>query len=180
MTGTVYFSKPCHEIVTAPTMLILEEDPSLDDIQQLLNDHLDHMRSLSPPESVHALDVQALKSPDITFWTLRDKGELLGCGALKTLDQHSAEIKSMKTSPEHLRKSVASKLLTHLIKVARNRSIKTLYLETGSPDTFSPAQELYRRFGFTDCGPFGDYTEDHFSLFMKLDLNDEGLSNTND
>jgi putative acetyltransferase len=150
-------------------------DICLDDLRgpevaRLLEEHLRHMHSLSPPESVHALDLEALRRPDITFWTLRQDGELLGCGALKELDPAHGEIKSMRTATRHLRKGVAAKILTHIIEEARRRGYRRLSLETGSPDEFAPAQKLYERFGFSYCGPFGNYVEDPYSLFMTLKL----------
>jgi putative acetyltransferase len=150
-------------------------DICLDDLRgpevaRLLEEHLRHMHSLSPPESVHALDLEALRRPDITFWTLRQDGELLGCGALKELDPAHGEIKSMRTATRHLRKGVAAKILTHIIEEARRRGYRRLSLETGSPDEFAPAQKLYERFGFSYCGPFGNYVEDPYSLFMTLEL----------
>lgn len=147
-------------------MQIVVDDLRSPEIAALLEAHLQHMHALSPPESVHALDLDALRRPEITFWSVRRDGTLLGCGALKELDPAHGEIKSMRTAAAHLRQGVAARLLTHIIDEARRRSYRRLSLETGSMAAFRPAQRLYERFGFTYCGPFGDYVEDPHSVFM--------------
>ena len=151
-------------------MDIRRDDVRRPDIAALLDEHLRHMFSLSPPESCHALTVDGLRQPDVTFWSVRQDGELLGCGALKELDPAHGEIKSMRTAAGHLRKGVAARVLTHIIDEARRRSYKRLSLETGAMEEFRPAQKLYERFGFTYCRPFGDYVEDPNSVFMTLRL----------
>ena len=128
------------------------------------------MAAHSPPESVHALDLEALRAPDVSFWTAWEDEELLGCGALKELDSEHAEIKSMRTARGHLRKGVAAELLQHIITESRKRHYRQLSLETGSPDAFKPAQEMYERAGFRLCDPFGDYQVDPYSVFMTLEL----------
>ena len=140
------------------------------EIRGLLEEHLRSMHLHSPPESVHALDIEALRQPEITFWTVWENGELLGCGALKELDPQHAEIKSMRTSSQHLRKGVAKYLLNHIVEEARQRSYKHLSLETGSMEAFDPARRMYVGFGFEYCGPFADYVEDPNSVFMKKEL----------
>ena len=141
------------------------------DIAALLQTHLDEMFLYSPPESVHALDLEALRRPEITFWAVRDdRGELMGCGALKQLGDAHGEIKSMRTATAHLRKGVAATLLRHVLQTARERGYRRLSLETGAPEAFAPARELYARFGFVECGPFADYAEDPYSVFMTLAL----------
>ena len=132
-----------------------------------------HLRSVvlhSPPESIHALDVERLRMPDITFWSAWQHAELLGCGALKALGDGHGEIKSMRTTPRHLRKGVASALLLHITAEARHRGYQRLSLETGSAEAFAPARTLYARHGFTPCGPFADYVEDPYSVFMSKAL----------
>lgn len=136
----------------------------------LLSEHLAGMADTSPPESIHALDPQALGRSDITFWTIWDKDELLGCGALKELDPTSGEIKSMRTATAHLGKGAASRILQHIIDEAVRRGYRRLSLETGSGDAFTPAHSLYEKFGFRFCGPFADYRQDKFSKFMTLEL----------
>ena len=131
-------------------------DIKIDDLQgpeiyALLQEHLQSMARHSPPESVHALDIEALRKPEITFWTVWENGELLGCGALKELDSQHAEIKSMRTSSSHLRKGVAKKLLDHILAEAKRRGYSRLSLETGSMAAFEPARQLYANSGFTYC-----------------------------
>jgi putative acetyltransferase len=128
------------------------------------------MRAISPPESKHALDLEGLRKPDITFWTLWMGGKLAGCCALKELDSRHGEIKSMRTATASLRKGVAARLLQNLIDVAQGRAYERLSLETGSMPYFEPARSLYRRFGFRECGPFAAYVVDPNSVFMTLDL----------
>jgi len=139
-------------------------------IHALLNEHLQNMYELSPPESVHALDLDKLRKPEITFWTAWEGSQLLGCGALKELDRRHGEVKSMRTPAALRRKGAGRAILAHIIGVARSRSYDRLSLETGYADAFKPAQKLYESFGFTYCGPFGDYKEDPNSVFMTLRL----------
>ncbi len=151
-------------------MNITEGGLDAPDVIALLGEHLQGMASHSPPESIHALDVEGLKAADITFWTLRDGNGLLGCIALKQLDDKHGEIKSMRTAKRHLRKGVGAALLIHVIDEAKRRSYDWLNLETGSGPGFEAAHALYRKFGFVECGPFADYREDPFSRFMTLEL----------
>jgi putative acetyltransferase len=151
-------------------MIIKTDDLKGLEIQALLQEHLDSMKLYSPPESIHALDIEALRKPGITFWTVWEKGELLGCGALKELDPHHGEIKSMRTSTQHRRRGAARAMLTHILEEARRRGYKRLSLETGSNEAFAPARSLYAAFGFTFCEPFGDYSLDPYSVFMTLQL----------
>ena len=136
------------------------------EIAALLEEHLQSMHQFSPPESVHALDLDALRKPEITFWTAWDGKELLGCGALKELDSTHAEIKSMRTVEKHLRKGVAMSILQVILAEAKKRSYRRLSLETGSMEAFAPARAMYERLGFVPCGPFVGYVEDRHSVFM--------------
>lgn len=153
-----------------PQVEIRPDDLSGPAVQALLAEHLADMHSISPPESVHALDVEGLCKPDITFWAAWSGSELLGCGALKELDPSHGEVKSMRTAAAHRRKGVAQALLRHLVAVAIGRGYQRLSLETGSQDEFEPARRLYEGFGFSHCPPFGGYTEDPNSVFMTKDL----------
>lgn len=140
------------------------------EIRALLAEHLHSMHQLSPPESVHALDLDGLRRPGITFWTIWAREELLGCGALKELDRSHGEVKSMRTVSAHRRKGVARAMLEHIIAEARGRSYGRLSLETGSQPGFAAARTLYESFGFTYCPPFGDYVEDPNSVFLTRTL----------
>ena len=151
-------------------MDIKKDDLSGSEIQELLQEHLQSMTLHSPPESIHALDIEALRKPDITFWTAWESDELLGCAALKELDSRHAEIKSMRTSSIHLRKGVAKALLNYILEEARRRCYNRLSLETGSMEAFAPARRLYANSGFTYCEPFADYVEDPYSVFMTKEL----------
>lgn len=151
-------------------MQIREDDLSSDAVVALLREHLDSMAEHSPPESVHALDPDALRQPGVTLWSAWEGTELLGCGALKVHDARLGEVKSMRTVRRHLRKGVAAALLRHIIAEARRRGLERLSLETGAMAAFEPARALYQRFGFRDCPPFADYCEDRHSVFMTLDL----------
>lgn len=139
-------------------------------VARFLQTHLDDMRRHSPPQSVHALDLDRLRRPDITFWTAWDGDALLGCAALKALDDATGEVNSMRTAPAQRNRGVASALLRQVLDAARARGYRQLLLETGSPAAFAPARALYARFGFVACGPFADYTDDPWSVFMALEL----------
>jgi putative acetyltransferase len=152
--------------VITMTLRITVDDLTGPAIQALLREHVDQMRAITPPESKHALDLDALRHPDITLWTAHDGDHLLGCAALKHLDPHNAEIKSMRTATSAQRRGVATTLLTHLIEQARHRGYQRLYLETGTADFFHPARTLYQRFGFQPCEPFADYRPDPNSTHL--------------
>jgi len=151
-------------------MNIQIDDLTGSEIHELLREHLRSMALLSPPESVHALEIEGLRKPDITFWSVWENAELLGCGALKELDSQHGEIKSMRTSSLYLRRGVARNLLNHIIEEAKGRGYSRLSLETGSMKAFEPARKLYSNFGFTYCEPFADYAEDPNSVFMTREL----------
>src|SRR5690606_31299814 len=133
---------------TKPAVRIRIDDPRREDVMALLREHLEDVARYSPPESVHALDVDALCAPGITFWTARDDGELLGCGALRELDARHGEIKSMRTAAGHLRRGVGAAVLRHIVEEAKRRHYSRLSLETGSMEAYVPARALYSRFGF--------------------------------
>lgn len=146
------------------------DDLTGSEVAELVMEHLQNMRRISPPESTHALDLEKLKRPEITFWSVWEGRELVGCGALKEIDGFHGEIKSMRTSTAHLRKGVARRMLQHIIEEAKRRGYQRLSLETGSMEAFEPARKLYASFGFQDCEPFADYTEDPNSVFMTKEL----------
>src|SRR5690349_2162103 len=146
-------------------MRIVVDDLSGPEIRALLEEHLRSMHALSPPQSVHALDLAELRQPDIAFWTAwHDDGVLAGCGALKELDARHGEIKSMRTPRALRRRGAGRAILDHILAVARSRGYERLSLETGSSDAFAPAHRLYESVGFERCGPFGDYVPDPHSV----------------
>lgn len=151
-------------------MEIKVDDLTGPEVAALIGEHLQSMTLHSPPESIHALGLEKLRKPDITFWSAWEQGELVGCGALKELDGSHGEIKSMRTAAAHLRKGVARQVLAHIIEEAKRRGYRRLSLETGSMEAFEPARRLYAAFGFEYCGPFADYTEDPYSVFMTKAL----------
>jgi putative acetyltransferase len=137
----------------------------------LVQYHRQSAAALTPsPESVHALDSDALRGPDITFWTAWEGEDLMGCAALKELDAAHGEVKSMRTAPAFLRRGVAAALLERLLEEATDRGYARVSLETGAGEGFVAARELYRRFGFVHCGPFADYPHDRNSVWMTLPL----------
>lgn len=149
---------------------IVLDDLRGEPIRLLLEEHLRDMRAWSPPESVHALDLDRLRRPEISFWTIWEGDALLGCGALKDLGEHECEIKSMRTATAHRRKGVGAEMLTHILSAARVRGMKRINLETGSQPEFASARALYSGHGFSVCGPFADYSADVHSYFMTLAL----------
>jgi putative acetyltransferase len=151
-------------------MRIEVDDLSRQEVHDLLREHLANMYELSPPESVHALDLTKLRSPDIAFWTVWEGSLLVGCGALKELTPTHGEVKSMRTPRALRRRGAGRAVLAHIVAEARSRGYRRLSLETGTHEDFKPAQKLYESFGFTLCGPFGDYKADPNSVFMSLEL----------
>lgn len=141
-----------------------------EDIRELLRRHLAHSAASSPADSCHALDLEGLRAPDVTFWSVHDGGKLVGCGALQETGPDHGEIKSMHTSQEARGRGVAGFMLAHIIAEARRRGYSRISLETGSMEAYAPARALYARHGFTECDPFGDYVEDPNSTFMTLVL----------
>jgi putative acetyltransferase len=143
------------------------DDPRVID---LLRIHLDRARAETAPGSAHALDVAQLRSADISFWAIWDDEMLLGLGALKRLSVDHGEVKSMHTAEAARGKGVATTMLRHIMAAARDRAMSRLSLETGSWDYFRPARAFYRKHGFTECAPFGDYVSDVNSVFMSINL----------
>jgi putative acetyltransferase len=149
---------------------IEEDDLSGEGTRTLLAQHLSGMCANSPPEHVFALDLSGLKVPGITVWSVRHGDQVIGIGALKTLDNRSGEVKSMRTHSDYLRRGVAAVLLDHIIATARIRGFTRLSLETGTGSVFEPALKLYRHRGFVDGGAFGDYRRSEFNQFLHLTL----------
>ncbi|MCK6265058.1 GNAT family N-acetyltransferase [Vibrio sp. ZSDE26] len=139
-------------------------------VLRLLEEHLADMYATSPPESVHALDVEALKSSEITFFSAWNGERLMGCVAIKQLDSKHVELKSMRTANEARQLGVASQLLQHVIDVSVQEGYQRMSLETGSDDYFLAARNLYEKFGFRSCGPFSVYELDPHSQFMNKNL----------
>ena len=150
--------------------LILQDDLSGAATRALIEFHLRQAHANSPPGCVFALDLSGLKAPDVTVWTVRDGEDVTAVGALRTLDLHHGELKSMRTHPDYLRRGIATRLLKFLIGTARARGWRRLSLETGSGPAFEPALALYRKHGFTDGEAFADYPRSEFNQFLHLAL----------
>jgi putative acetyltransferase len=153
-----------------PTVEIAVDDPNAEDVRELLRRHLEFARANTPPEDVHALDVDQLAGPAVTFFSYRRDGELLAVGALKQLDGRHAELKSMHTAASARGRGIGRAMVEHLIRVARDHGFGRVSLETGSTQAFAAARSLYVRAGFTPCGPFGDYAPARGNTFMTLAL----------
>lgn len=156
-------------------MRIEVDDLSRPQVHALLREHLDHMHAWSPPEQVFALDLTQLRAPDISFWSLWDNDELLGCVALKALSTTHGEVKSMRTADPHPGRGAGRALLVRVVETAMQRGYQKLSLETGTHPAFLPAQQLYLSMGFKATGPFADYEANPHSLFMELALVKHGL-----
>lgn len=146
------------------------DDLSSDASLALLRLHLEGMHASSPPGHVFALDYSGLKAPNVTVWSIWEGDAILGIGALRQIDAQSAEVKSMRTHPNHVRRGAARALLEHIIAEARERGVRRLSLETGSGPAFDAALALYRSRGFINGGPFAEYTKSEFNQFLHLDL----------
>jgi putative acetyltransferase len=151
-------------------LLIAVDDPRADDVRALLRRHLAFTSSHSPPQDMHALDVDGLLDPAVSFLGCRRDGELLAIGALRQLDDRHAEVKSMHTVEAARGLGLARAMLDRLLALARERGCTRVSLETGSMAAFAPARSLYASAGFTECGPFGDYGPSANSTFMTLVL----------
>ncbi len=146
--------------------LVRPDDLTSDEVQALIKEHLAGMHSNSPPDKVHALALDALRKPEISFWTVWRGAELCGCGALKQLDARTGEVKSMRTRATALRQGVGQAVLHQILTTARERGYHRLYLETGTGSAFEAAHRLYLRNGFEYCGAFAQYQPNEFSAFM--------------
>jgi putative acetyltransferase len=149
---------------------IIVDDLSGAEIAAFLQEHVEEMQSTTPIEKSYALDLDGLRQPGITFWSVLDEDRVVGCGALKRLDAGHAELKSMRTRPARKRTGIASRLLEHIIAEATGMGYTRLSLETGTDEFFLPARRLYERFGFAYCGPFADYRPSPYNTFMTRAL----------
>ena len=157
-------------VLESRAMNLRIDDLTGPEIAAFLHEHLEDMRAVSPPESKHALDLPALRRPEITFWTAWSDRTLIGCCALKMLDAYHGEVKSMRVAAAHRGKGIGASLVAHVVAEAQRRRYTRLSLETGAMPFFEPARRLYRRCGFELCGPFADYKPDPNSVFMTRQL----------
>ena len=139
-------------------------------VNKLLVKHFEELRSVSPSDSCHVLDITGLKNSKIKFWSFWENDLLVGCGALKFLDENHGEFKSIRVIDDFRKKGYGFKIINHLIEEAKKLNVKRLSLETGSGDFFLPARKLFQKVGFEKCSPFAHYKEDTNSCYMSLDL----------
>lgn len=140
-------------------------------VNELLVNHFKELRSVSPENSCHVLDIKGLKTENIKFWSLWEEDELVGCGALKFLEKKHGELKSIRIADTFRKKNYGKKVIEHLILEAKKLEITKLSLETGAGNFFKPARKLFRNCGFNDCDPFDDYKENPDSCYMTIDIN---------
>lgn len=159
----------CDKSGTTP-IVMRRDDLVGAEVRALIARHLAGMHENSPPESVHAFDIDRLRDPAVTFWSAWIGDEIAGCGALKRLDAANGEIKSMRVADAFLGRGVGRAILDHILGEARVMGLVSLWLETGSAAAFTPALRLYESSGFARCEPFGDYKPDPFSIFMTRRL----------
>ena len=141
------------------------------EVNELLTKHFIELRSVSPEGSTHVLDIPGLKDPSITFWSLWDGEELIGCGALKLLEKEHGEFKSIRVADKYRKSGMGEKIISHLIDQAKQIGIKKLSTETGAGNFFAPARKLFNNSGFKPCPPFAHYKEDINSLYFTKHLN---------
>ena len=151
-------------------MKIIENNFDNIEVNDLLTKHFIELRSVSPDDSCHVLDIKGLRNPSIKFWSFWDNNQLIGCAALKFLDNEHGEFKSIRVEDRFRGKGIGEKIISYLINVSKKEGIKKLSIETGSGDFFSSARKLFKKFGFKTCVPFADYKEDPNSCYFNLEI----------
>ena len=151
-------------------MKVIENNFDNAEVNHLLTKHFIELRSVSPDDSCHVLDIKGLKDSSIKFWSFWDNNQLIGCAALKFLDDEHGEFKSIRVEDNSRGKGFGKKIISHLIEVAKNEGIKRLRIETGAGDFFKSARKLFKKFGFKTCRPFADYKEDPNSCYFDLEI----------
>ena len=151
-------------------MKVIENNFDNAEVNHLLTKHFIELRSVSPDDSCHVLDIKGLKDSSIKFWSFWDNNQLIGCAALKFLDDEHGEFKSIRVADNSRGKGFGEKIISHLIEVAKNEGIKKLSIETGAGDFFKSARKLFKKFGFKTCRPFADYKEDPNSCYFDLEI----------
>ena len=143
------------------------------EVHEFLTKHFIELRSVSPEDSCHVLDIAGLKDSSIKFWSLWDGNNLMGSGALKFLDKEHGEFKSIRVSDKFRGKGNGSKVINHLINEAKKLNIKRLSLETGAGDFFLAARKLFLKCGFETCEPFSNYKDNINSVYMTMQINNK-------
>ena len=151
-------------------MKVIENNFDNAEVNHLLTKHFIELRSVSPDDSCHVLDIKGLKDSSIKFWSFWDNNQLIGCAALKFLEDEHGEFKSIRVEDNSRGKGFGKKIISHLIEVAKNEGIKKLSIETGAGDFFKSARKLFKKFGFKTCRPFADYKEDPNSCYFDLEI----------
>ena len=151
-------------------MKVIENNFDNIEVNDLLTKHFIELRSVSPDDSCHVLDIKGLRNPSIKFWSFWDNNQLIGCAALKFLDNEHGEFKSIRVEDRFRGKGIGEKIISYLINVSKKEGIKKLSIETGSGDFFSSARKLFKKFGFKTCVPFADYKEDPNSCYFNLEI----------
>ena len=136
------------------------------EVNELLTSHFIELRAASPKGSAHVLDIPGLKDKSIKFWSLWEREKLLGCGALKFLDEEHGEFKSIRIHDNFRNRGHGIKVINHLIEEALKLKIKRLSIETGAGKFFEPARNLFKRCGFKPCEPFAHYKKDINSIYL--------------
>ena len=140
------------------------------EVDELLKKHFIELRSVSPADSCHVLDIDGLKNPSIKFWSLWENNLLIGCGALKFLEDGHGELKSIRIAESFRKKGYGIKVIQHLILEAKKLNIQRLSLETGAGSFFLPSRKLFEKCGFKNCKPFDNYKENADSCYMSLQI----------
>jgi putative acetyltransferase len=151
-------------------LVIAIDDPQAEDVQALVATHLAFSHAVTPVGHVHALEIEGLGDPAVTFYSARRDGLLVGIGALKERDASYGELKSMHTVESVRGQGIGRAMLDHLLAVAADRNYDRVMLETGTMDSYAPARSLYARAGFVGCEPFGAYTDNPYSTCMTITL----------
>ena len=137
-------------------------------VNELLKKHFIELRSVSPAGSTHVLDIDGLKNETIKFWSIWDDENLIGCGAIKTLNKYDGEFKSIRVHDEFRGKGFGKKIISILISKSKEARLENVFIETGSGEFFEPARKLFKSCGFEECDPFGHYKNDPNSCYMKI------------
>ena len=143
------------------------------EVNELLTKHFIELRAASPQGSAHVLDIPGLKVSSIKFWSLWEDEKLLGCGALKFLDQKHGEFKSIRIHDNFRNKGNGIKVIKHLFGEAKKLDIKRISIETGAGQFFKPAKKLFKRCNFKPCEPFAHYKEDINSIYLTKLINND-------
>ncbi|MCP1310753.1 GNAT family N-acetyltransferase [Paenibacillus tyrfis] len=128
----------------------------------------DYLYSLYPADEVFGVDLEGAKVDEVVFVLAYWNGVATGCGAYRPLDAQAAELKRIFVDPSFRNKGIASSILSFLEQEAARAGFTSLLLETGPMQPESIA--LYKKFGFIDIAPFGEYVDCPSSICMEKRL----------